>query len=75
MGAAGTPEGTAAVILAPVDRPAGDLDGDCRVGVVGLLRLLTDWGARPGGLECPADLNNDGLVHALDFWILVGNWS
>jgi uncharacterized membrane protein len=74
-GAAGTPQGTAAVILAPLDRPAGDLDGDCRVGVVDFLRLLAGWGVCPGGLECPADLNNDGIVDQLDFWVLVGNWN
>lgn len=74
-GAAGTPEGTAAVILGPVDRPVGDIDGDCRVGVVDFLRLLATWGACPGGLECPADLNNDSIVDQLDFWILVGNWN
>jgi probable HAF family extracellular repeat protein len=74
-GGGGSAQGTVGAVLTPVERPAGDLDGNCRVGIVDFLRLLAWWGACPAGLDCLADLNDDGIVNELDFWILVENWG
>lgn len=71
--ASGTsPQGTVAFLLTPADRPLGDLNGDCAVGVVDLLILLGDWGPCQG---CPSDLNDDGIVGVADLLILLGNWG
>ena len=60
-----------AFLLAPVQVPVGDLNEDCRVGVIDLLILLGSWGNR----ESPADLNDDGIVDYLDLKILLNNWG
>ena len=65
----------AAAILTPVNPPDGDLDLDCRVGIIDFLRLLADWGACPEPTNCPADINADGVVDLLDFVILLENWG
>ena len=65
----------AALILTPIDPPLGDLDVDCRVGIVDFLKLLADWGACPEDTDCRADLNGDGVVDGLDFAILLMNWG
>lgn len=42
----------------------GDLDGNGAVNFFDLLELLADWG--PCAADCPADLNDDGLVGFAD---------
>ena len=66
---------TAVAILTPIDPPVGDLDLDCRVGIIDFLRLLADWGPCPETTGCPADLNGDGVVDLLDFAMLLNNWG
>ncbi len=63
-----------ALLLTPIDPPSGDLDIDCRVGIVDLLILLRNWGPCQSE-ECRADLNGDDLVDGLDFWMLISNWG
>ena len=62
-------------ILTPIDPPVGDLDLDCRVGIIDFLRLLSAWGPCPETITCPADLNGDGAVDLLDFAMLLENWG
>ena len=62
-------------ILTPIDPPVGDLDLDCRVGIIDFLRLLADWGPCPETTGCRADLNGDGVVDVLDFAMLLENWG
>jgi probable HAF family extracellular repeat protein len=62
-------------ILTPIDPPVGDLDLDCRVGIIDFLRLLADWGPCPATTDCLADLNGDGVVDSLDFAMLFENWG
>lgn len=61
-----------AFLLTPTDRPLGDLDGDCAVGVLDLLILLRSWGSCAG---CPPDLDDDGTVGILDLLTLLANWG
>ena len=63
-----------ALLLTPIDPPPGDLDIDCRVGIVDLLMLLGNWGPCPSE-DCRADLNGDDQVDVLDFWMLILNWG
>ena len=66
----------AAVILTPIDRPVGDLNIDCRVGIADLLLLFSAWGPCPDPpADCPADLNGDGTVGVADLLILFANWG
>ncbi|MBX3373157.1 MAG: hypothetical protein KF817_04925 [Phycisphaeraceae bacterium] len=53
-----------------VPPPPGDLDGDCRVGLADLLRLLAMWGSDQG----EGDLNENGAVDAADLMILLEHW-
>ena len=62
-----------ALLLTPIDPPSGDLDIDCRVGIVDLLALLGNWGPCLSE-DCRADLNGDDRVDVLDFWMLILNW-
>ena len=57
-------------LLTPVS-PLGDLDGDCRTGIVDFLMLLAEWGQS----DSPADLDGDGVVGLPDMEILLKNWS
>ena len=74
-GTASVPTGIAAVLLTPIERRLGDLDGDCAVGVSDLLMLLADWGPCGDCGGCLADLNGDCLVGVADLWILLMNWG
>jgi probable HAF family extracellular repeat protein len=58
-------------ILTPTGQPPGDLDNNCRVGVVDFLILLAHW----GDTGSRADLNQDGTVDEFDFAILLQNWG
>jgi len=60
-----------AVLLTPIDRPQGDADCDCKVGVTDLIFLLSEW-LKTDSL---ADLNEDGIVDVLDLLIVLGDWS
>jgi hypothetical protein len=59
------------VLLTPVARPVGDINGNCRVDVDDLLMLLFDWGATGS----PADLDGDGVVGVRDFLALLADWT
>ena len=59
-----------AFLLTPI-QPVGDLDADCRVGILDLLTLLADWGEA----DSPADLNDDGIVNVFDLILLLANWG
>lgn len=71
----GAMAGEVGVLLTPVGMPPGDLNIDCRVGIVDLLELLARWGPCEQPDECPADLDGDGVVGAADFAMLVMNWG
>ncbi len=61
-----------AFLLTPIDQPLGDLDGDCTVGIIDFLELLSQWGPCNG---CAADLDGDGVVGIIDFLLLLTNWG
>jgi uncharacterized membrane protein len=67
--------GRATFLLSPIDQPAADLTGDCRVGFDDLLVLLSTWGICPSGASCPADLDGDSEVGVDDLIALVQEWS
>ena len=67
-----TANGNATFLLTPVDVPVGDLDGDCTVGIIDFLELLSQWGPCTG---CDADLDGDGVVGVTDFLLLLTNWG
>jgi hypothetical protein len=52
--------------------PAGDIDGDCLVGVTDLLQLLAAWG---DCAACPEDLDADGMVGVSDLLLVLGSWG
>ncbi len=58
-------------LLTPLDRPTGDADCDCKVGVVDLLFLLGEWGRT----DFPADLDGDGVVDVTDLLMVLGDWG
>jgi len=58
-------------VLTPIDRPEGDVEGDCDVDVGDLLFLLGEWGKS----DSPADINDDGLVNVWDLLALLGDWG
>jgi uncharacterized membrane protein len=58
-------------VLTPIDRPEGDIDGDCDVDVADLLFLLGEWGKT----DSLADINGDGIVNVADLLILLGDWG
>lgn len=60
-----------AVRLTPVDRPAADITGDCRVDDNDLLVLLFEWGAGPS----VADLDGDGAVGVTDLLLFLSWWT
>ncbi len=55
----------------------GDLDRDCRVGIVDLLGLLAAWGPCPPPCPpaCAADLDGDCAVGITDLLVLLANWG
>ena len=62
------------VILVPIDRPAGDIDIDCRVDQDDLLLLLQHWGPT-GASIIDADLNDDEDVNVFDLLLLLSTWG
>ena len=74
-GDATTSTGTMAVLLTPVEMPVGDINGDCQVGIVDFLLLLTNWGLCPPLGACVEDLDGDGVVGIIDFLLLLTNWG
>ncbi len=46
--------------------------GDCGVGILDFLELLSAWGPNPGHR---ADFDLDGMVGILDFLALLANWA
>ena len=46
----------------------GDLNGDYRLNMHDIQLLFHAWGQAPAGSQ--ADLNSDGYVNFVDFWIL-----
>jgi probable HAF family extracellular repeat protein len=58
-------------LLVPIDRPSGDITGDCDVNVADLLFLLGDWGKA----NSPADINDDGIVDFWDLLALLRDWG
>ncbi len=69
------------LILAPIDRPLGDVNIDCVVDEHDLIAVLEDWG--PDKLGHLTDMVSsatfqppgDGKVDAADLAIVLGNWS
>ncbi len=61
----------------PPSSIAGDLDGDCIVGISDFLGLLAAWGPCPAPCPpaCPADLDGDCEVGIGDFLLLLANWG
>jgi len=59
------------VVLTPIDRPAADIDADCRVDVADLLFLLGEWGKA----NSPADIDGDGVVDFFDLLALLRDWG
>ena len=74
-GQGGVGTGTMAVLLTPVESPVGDINGDCQVGIVDFLLLLSNWGLCPPQGACVEDLDGDGVVGIIDFLLLLTNWS
>ena len=68
-------EGVITVLLTPIEAPLGDLDGDCRVGILDLLQLIANWGPCRPKADCPADLDEDGVVGIFDLLLLLVNWG
>ena len=61
-----------AVRLTPLDPPAGDVTGDCRVDFIDLLTLLSEWGPCT---YCIADLDGDRTVGPADLEIVLATWG
>jgi probable HAF family extracellular repeat protein len=62
---------TVSFLLTPLDRPVGDITGDCDVDVADLLFVLGDWGKT----DSPADINADGIVNVFDLLALLADWG
>ncbi len=62
---------TVTFLLTPIDRPLGDINIDCEVGVADLVILINDF-SQAGS---PADLNGEGVVNVLDLIILLLNFG
>jgi len=58
-------------LLTPVNRPKGDADCDCAVGVLDLLFVLAEWGKT----DSLADLNGDDVVDVLDLLTVLDDWT
>jgi hypothetical protein len=59
------------LVLTPLERVQGDVDGDCRVNDFDLLILLSEWGE----VGSPADVDGDGAVGVNDLLVLLATWS
>jgi hypothetical protein len=59
------------ILLTPIDPPAADLNGDCRVDGADLGRLIECWGSD----DVFADLNTDRVVDGADVGLLLGGWT
>ena len=68
-------DGTVADHFTIIKNLAGDVDGDCTVGINDFLLLLANWGPCGACADCPADLDGDCTVGINDFLALLGNWS
>ncbi|MEE8153453.1 MAG: hypothetical protein V3T53_00670, partial [Phycisphaerales bacterium] len=64
-----------AFLLIPAAPALGDLDGDCVIGAVDLIMLLTTWGRCADCDDCDADLDQNCVVGASDLLILLVNWG
>ena len=66
-----------AVLLTPPPPVPGDLDGDCTVGVIDLLSLLSAWGPclDPCPPTCFGDMDADCNVGVIDLLLLLANWN
>lgn len=70
--ATGTDDGDAvSFVLEPLARPAADISGDCQVDRTDLGFVVRDW-MTDNEL---ADINNDGIVDAIDFLAVLAGWS
>ena len=58
-------------LLTPIDRPLGDINIDCEVGVADLIILISNWSQT----DSPGDLNIDGVVNVLDLIIMLLNFG
>jgi probable HAF family extracellular repeat protein len=67
----GQESGSVSFLLTPRDRPASDVDGDCRVDRSDLEFVFRDWGTDQVG----SDVNRDGVVDALDFLAVLSGWT
>ena len=65
---------SAAFLLTPA-LPFGDLNGDCAIGAVDLIVLLSAWGRCADCNDCIADLDKNCVVGASDLLILLANWG
>lgn len=75
-GLGGYDNGQAAFLLTPIDRPSGDIDNDCTVGIGDLLQLLSAWGPCQGSpVPCAADVDGDAQVGVLDLLVMLSNWT
>lgn len=70
------PSLTACLFVLEADYPAGDLSGNCHVGIEDLAMFVAQWLNSGGcsGIDC-ADLYVDNFVDYADFSILAGNWG
>ncbi|MCG2685961.1 dockerin type I domain-containing protein [Candidatus Parcubacteria bacterium] len=67
------PESPAATVSLRIGELPGDVNGDGRVDIQDLSRLLSKW-EHPADLG-NADLNGDGVVNVGDLSILLSNWT
>ena len=67
-----TPSSTPTVVPTPTPTLIlGDLDGNGKVDIFDLSRLLSGWGTN----NSSADINKDGVVNIFDLSILLAHWS
>ena len=69
--------GDAVAVLLTPRQHLGDLNGDCRVGIVDFLALLAGWGPCPDPCPpfCLGDIDGDCNVGITDFLLLLSNWG
>ncbi len=59
------------LVLTPIERAQGDIDGDCRVNHFDFGIMLFEWGEAGS----PADLDGDAIVDINDLLTLLANWN